>query len=361
MQFPTHYQDILVRIDLINPVLYSKTRNFIDGTVTRLSPYVSRGVISLPMIKDAFLKKYTRYQSEKLIQELAWREYWQRVWEAKGDEIFSDLKKTQEDVETTEIPSAILNAQTGIAAIDQCIKDFYITGYMHNHCRMYVASITCNIGKAHWMNPSRWLYYHLLDGDLASNTLSWQWVAGAFAAKKYYCNQENINRYCYTDQTKTFLDKNYEALPLMERPSELTCATKFNLKTKLPKTAYPVIDEQLPTLIYNAYNLDPMWYQNIKANRILLLEPSHYQKYPVSEKVIDFITSLSSNIKNIQIYTGEFVDLLAYSGKSDIMFKKHPAFVHYKGTAVSYDYLFPQVSGYFNSFFSYWKKCEKHI
>ncbi|MBU6158812.1 MAG: hypothetical protein KGP35_07265 [Bacteroidetes bacterium] len=137
----------------------------------------------------------------------------------------------------------------------------------------------------------------------------------------------------------------------MERPPELICNTKFNLKTKFPKTAYPVIDEQFPTLIYYAYNLDPLWYQNIKANRILLLEPSHYQKNPVSEKVIDFMIRLSANIQNIQIYTGEFEELLTYSGKSDIIFKKHPAFVQYKGTAVSHDYLFPQVSEYFNSFF----------
>ena len=214
MTFPVSYTEIKERIDTINPIAYAKTRNFIDGAVTKLSPYISRGVISLPMIKDAILNKFNRYQAEKLLQELAWREYWQRVWEEKGDEIFVDLKQEQTLVQSKNIPSAILHASTGIDAIDQSIQELYQTGYMHNHCRMYVASITCNIAQCHWLKPSQWMYYHLLDGDPASNSLSWQWVAGTFSSKKYYCNQENINKYCYTHQRNTFLDESYEVLPV---------------------------------------------------------------------------------------------------------------------------------------------------
>jgi deoxyribodipyrimidine photo-lyase len=226
---------------------------------------------------------------------------------------------------------------------------------------MYVASAACNIAKAHWLQPSKWMYYHLLDGDLASNSLSWQWVAGSFSSKKYFCNQENINRYCYTQQTGTFLDRSYDELSVMDKPAALEKTVSFNLSTTLPATAAPIIDEAYPTLIYNAYNLDPQWHQHIKANRILLLEPSHYRKYPVSEKIIEFILALSENIPGIQVYVGEFDELKNYAGTSKIIFKKHPAFMHYKGEAESNNYLFPQVSGYFNSFFSYWKKCEKFI
>ena len=361
MPFSTLYEDILKKIQSINPIAYGKTRNFIDGAVTRLSPYISRGVISLPMIKEAVLKKYNRHQSEKLLQELAWREYWQRVWEAKGEMIFSDLKQTQTDVDTEGIPAAIINANTRIVAIDDSIKTLYETGCMHNHCRMYLASIACNIAKTHWMQPSKWMYYHLLDGDPASNSLSWQWVAGAFSSKKYFCNQENINKYCYTKQTGTFLDKTYDELPIMEKPTILRETVSFNLMTQLPETSVPLIDEAYPTLIYNAFNLDPLWHQHTKANRILLLEPAHYNRYPASEKVLRFIVDLSKNIPGIQIYVGEFDELKQYAGTSRIIFKKHPAFTHYKGEAESNDYLFPQVSGYFSSFFSYWKKCEKFI
>jgi deoxyribodipyrimidine photo-lyase len=361
MKFPVQYQAILAKIDEIHPVSYGKTRNFINGAVTRLSPYISRGVISLPMIKDVVLKKFNRHESEKLLQELAWREYWQRVWECKSDDIFSDLKQPQKDIATHQIPSAIVNATTGIHAVDNSIRSLYETGYMHNHCRMYVASIACNIGKAHWLQPSRWLYYHLLDGDLASNSLSWQWVAGSFSSKKYFCNQENINKYCFTDQHNTFLDKNYDELPLMARPDILCSTENLTLTSELPVTPAPTINKQYPTLIYNPYNLDPLWYKGVKANRILLLEPAHFQKFPVSRQVMDFIVALAANIDEIQIYTGNFEQLSGMTGNSTLVFKQHPAFPHYDGQAVTNEYLFPWVSGYFPSFFAYWKKCEKFL
>lgn len=361
MTFPAKYPYIIEQIDKINPIAYSKTRNYIDGSVTKLSPYISRGVISLPMVKEVILTKYSKHQSEKLLQELAWREYWQRVWEASGDAIFTSLRQPQTAVETNEIPCSIVNASTEIKGIDESIRQLYETGYMHNHCRMYVASVACNVAKAHWLEPSRWLYYHLLDGDLASNSLSWQWVAGSFSAKKYYCNQENIDKYCHTNQRGTFLDTSYDALLHLDIPELLQSRITIDFVTEMPPKIEPTINQQLPTLIYNSYNLDPLWHQDTLANRVLLLEPSHYKKFPVSKKVIDFIVALSTNIPDIQIYTGEFSELQQYTGDRRLIFKKHPAFTHYKGNGESFARMFPEVSGYFNSFFSYWKKCEKYL
>jgi deoxyribodipyrimidine photo-lyase len=361
MPFPTNYSEIIERINHIDPVAYGKTRNYIDGAVTRLSPYISRGVISLPIIKDEILKRYNRYQSEKILQELAWREYWQSVWEAKGNSIFTDLKHIQTDVQSHQIPSAILNVSTGIIAIDQCIQELYNTGYMHNHCRMYIASIICNIAKSHWHYPAQWMYYHLLDGDLASNSLSWQWVAGTFSSKKYYCNQENINKYCHTQQSETFLDHSYEALPSIEIPDSLKSTISLSLETKLPQSSIPIINTKVPTLIYNAYNLDPLWYEGQNVNRVLLLEPSHYTRYPVSEKVLAFIIALGRNIPDLQIFTGNFEALQQHTGSSTIIFKQHPGYRHYQGKMETYDRLFPQINGYFPSFFSYWNQCKKYI
>ena len=199
--FPTNYNSILERVHQINPMEYGKSRNFVDGAVTYLSPYISRGVISVKKVQDSVLEKgYPKASIEKFLHELAWREYFQRVWQAKGETLFGDLKQSQSDVMHQQMIKAIAKAKTGITTIDKLILEFYKTGYMHNHVRMYVASITCNIGKAHWSVPAQWLYYHLLDSDLASNTCSWQWVAGSFSSKKYYCNQENINRYTHSHQ-----------------------------------------------------------------------------------------------------------------------------------------------------------------
>lgn len=69
---------------------------------------------------------------------------------------------------------------------------------MHNHLRMYIAGTITNVSHAHWRVPSLWLYSHLLDGDITSNTCSWQWNAGTFSSKKYLANQENINTYTGT-------------------------------------------------------------------------------------------------------------------------------------------------------------------
>ena len=358
--FTTKIEEVLSRVEEIDPVEYGKTRNFLGGAVSRLSPYISRGVISPKYILDGVLRRgFKFYQYERFAQELAWREYFQNVWLAAGSEIDDDLKQPQEEVENSLMPQALINAATGIEAVDQGVKDLYETGYVHNHVRMYIASIACNIGKSHWRVPAQWMYFYLLDADWASNALSWQWTAGTFSTKKYYANQENVNKYCATDQKDTFLDIAYEDLPELPVPEVLKETENPILKTDLPPKTAVEIDKALPTLVYNFYNLDPFWKSDIKANRILLLEPTHFEKYPVSPETIDFILNLAKNITEIQIYSGEFGELVSEYNLSDIYFKEHPTSAHYKGTEEAREWMFPEIKGYYPSFFGYWRKCEK--
>jgi deoxyribodipyrimidine photo-lyase len=341
---------------------YSQTRNFIDGDVSYLSPYISRGVISVKQVMDIFLDKGYVYQSiEKFIQELAWREYFQRVWQHLEDSMFDDIRHTYTGVKHRNIQQSIVSATTGIESIDTAINKLYKEGYMHNHLRMYTASICCNIGKAYWQLPSQWMYYHLLDGDLASNTCSWQWVAGSFSSKQYFCNQENINKYTYSNQHNTFLDKSYQELPAMDMPAVLKETTTLPFKTILPSRQELIIDDNLPLLIYNSYNLDPLWKKDIPANRVLLLEPSHFKQFPVSEKVIDFIIQLAANIPGLQIFTGEVNEIPGIHKFPAIYSKEHPAFNYYPGKKDERDWLFPEVKGFYNSFFAFWKKCEQQL
>lgn len=365
--FPTDYNSIIERVNQINPVQYGKSRNFIDGAVTYLSPYISRGVISVKQVQDSVLEKgHHAATIEKFFQELAWREYFQRVWQAKRESLFEDIKQAQADVTHRQMTKAIVDAKIGITAIDNKILEFYETGYMHNHVRMYVASIACNISKAHWSAPAQWMYYHLLDGDLASNSCSWQWVAGTFSAKKYYCNQENINRYTHTNQIHTFLDRPVESLSNASVPEALISTDNLNLNTNLPNVPKSSIDVSKPTLIYNSYNLDPCWRKNEDVNRVLLLEPSHFQKFPVSEKVLEFIVNLSRNIPNCQLMIGEVSELKEYYknsalGENGLASKEHPVFDYYPGIKDQRDWIYADVVGYFNSFFSFWKKCVIQI
>ena len=358
--FSTNYKDIIEQVKGVDPMAYGKSRNFIDGAVTKLSPYISRGVISTRQVLQSVLDRgFHPNKIEKFIQELAWRDYWQQVWVDKRNEINNDLRREQPNVQNHQMAESVINAKTGVQAVDDAIREFYETGYLHNHIRMYIASIVCNMGGSHWKVPAQWMYYHLLDGDWASNALSWQWVSGANAGKEYYANQQNVNKYCYTRQKDTFMDVSYEDFDGMKIPTVLVEIVTPTLKTPLPEKKYIDVDPEKASLIYNFYNLDPMWHQEEDVNRILLLEPSVFEKYPISQNSIDFTFGLSKNIPDIQVYVGEFSELIGDYNLGEVIYKEHPL-NEYHGTEEPRDWMF-SVKGYYRSFFAFWKKCAKEL
>ncbi|MFM7218023.1 MAG: FAD-binding domain-containing protein [Bacteroidota bacterium] len=356
------YQELLDRIDKIDPAEYARSRNFLNGAVTRLSPYISRGVIHTRTVYERVMARgYTFQEAEKLIQELAWRDYWQQVWLRYGDGIESDLKSIQTPVKhLKELPISIMEATTGISAVDYGIRELLASGYVHNHLRMYIASLTCNIAQCHWLSPARWMYYHLMDHDWASNALSWQWVAGAFSEKKYYCNQENINLYCGTLQRDSFLDLSYDRLPGLEIPESMKEVASFELQTTIPTFADIRLDPTLPLVIHTSYNLDPTWKEDVACNRVLLLEPSHFSRYPVSDKVLGFLMELAGRIPGIQFFGGEFSDLQSLYGGNEIHFRSHPFNAHFIGISEERPFL-TDVKVVSGSFFKYWKAVKKEL
>ena len=361
MTFDTSFESILERVDQIDPVAYSQNRNYVDGSLSYLSPYISRGVISTKFILNRLKERgFKMMEMGKFVQELAWRDYWQQVWIAKGELINQDLKCEQPEVGNHLMPKSLIDHKTGIETVDKNIELLYQSGYVHNHMRMYISSIVCNIGKSHWKVPAQWMYYYLLDGDWASNALSWQWVAGANANKKYYANQENINNFFYSEQKDTFLDVPYEAFETLLVPEALKETELPEFTTKLPDSVLLNIDPHLPTLIYNYYNLDPKWREDEHVNRVLLLEPELFKQYPVSQNCINFAMSLSKNISGIQYYKGSLESLLNDYGISEITYKEHPLNTNYNGQEDSRDWMF-SVKGYYPSFFAFWKKCKKEI
>ncbi len=362
MSFPTAYDEILQRVEVIEPQKYGRTRNFVDGAITKLSPYISRGVISTRFVMNRLIERgFTIKNSEKLFQELAWRDYWQRIWQHRGNEINRDLKKEQPNVHHQKLPAALDRETTGIQAIDKDIELLKSSGYMHNHMRMYLASVACVFGHAHWSTPAKWMYYYLLDADWASNALSWQWVAGSNSNKVYLMNQENINKYWRFNQYDTYLDRPYDLLPINETPQELVENISWQPKTNLPQSEDLQLNEHLPTLVYNLYNLDPTWHQSKEVNRILLFEPEHFNEFPMADHTIQFMLDLAKNIPQIQIFVGSFSELQNKIGESEILFKEHPTNDHFSGHIEERDWMFPTVTKEYRSFFSYWKACLKSL
>jgi deoxyribodipyrimidine photo-lyase len=358
--FPTSYPQIIQQLGAIDPLQYASTRNYVSGAVTRLSPYISRGVISTRQVLEQVLARgYELKKIEVLVKELCWRDYFQRV--AQEKDIDQDIKQPQAPVLNHAMPLSIVNGTTGITGIDQSIQALYDSGYMHNHCRMYTASVVCNIAGSHWRHPAQWMYYHLLDGDWASNACSWQWVAGANSSKKYYASQENINKYTHTDQHHTFLDKPYDILQQLEVPDVLMPTGTFQPEPLQFTSAALQINDRLPTFLYNYYNLDPLWHEGEAGNRILLIEPDIFNQYPISKKCIEFMLGLSQNIPGIQVYAGSFQALSEQVRESKIYYKEHPFNRHYQGIQEERDWIVPEVKGYYPSFFAFWKKVEKRL
>jgi deoxyribodipyrimidine photo-lyase len=357
VNFPTTLEAVFERIDRFDPERYARSRNFVNGGVSYLSPYLSRGFITVPQVVERLKERgFGIEQAEKFIQELAWREFYTRTWFQKGDQIFEDIRHPQEGVLHSGLPAAVLHSSTGIQALDKHLAGFPETGYLHNHLRMYLAAVTCNVGKYHWSAPASWLYYHLLDGDLASNALSWQWCAGTFSNKLYYANQENINKYAGTNQVGTFLDYSYEDLPLQSAPEVLNESVKPTLEFIPPVTKPLEIDPDVPTYIYTHYTLDPSLHAEEPGNRILVLEPSHFAKHPIAPKVLQFILDLAKNISGIQVYYGEYADLNVRG-----IFRDHPINAHFQGIREEHPTLVPGLVGEFASFFSYWNKLSKKL
>jgi deoxyribodipyrimidine photo-lyase len=197
--FPAGRGAALAALARIAPSRYARSRNFLDGAVTRLSPYLRHGVLSLSEVRDAALARGGREAIEKFVQELGWRDYYRRVWSLLGDRLWDDLEAYKTGYSASayadEMPPDIARGETGAACIDASVEELETTGYVHNHARMWFASYVVHHRRVAWQAGARFYLERLLDGDVASNNLSWQWVASTFAHKPYFFDRANVARY----------------------------------------------------------------------------------------------------------------------------------------------------------------------
>lgn len=207
---------------------YSRNRNHLDGAVSGLSAYIRHGIMVTHDIAEKLAEAYPAEQRARFIQQLAWRDFFHRVHQDAPDLIWQD----REDYKTgfsaqdyaDRLPDDIATGKTGVRLIDQLIAQLLAQGYLHNHARLYLAAYVVHWRRVKWQAGARWFLSHLLDGDIASNNYSWQWVASTFSAKPYIFNLENVARFGAglldtDDPSNRIFDADYLALKLQLFPN----------------------------------------------------------------------------------------------------------------------------------------------
>lgn len=207
------------RIAAVRPAAYARSRNAVDGAVSGLSPYITHGLVSLADVLAGVAARHALPVGHKFVFELGWRAYFRHVWQHRGEDILHSLHDgpLPDTSYSKELPRDIRRGCTGVPVIDEAVRTLYATGMLHNHARMWLASYVVHLRRVHWRCAADWLYGHLLDGDLASNHLSWQWVAGTGSHKPYLFNAENVARYApaHWHSSGSVIDTSYEMLDRM--------------------------------------------------------------------------------------------------------------------------------------------------
>ena len=201
--------EIFIKKDIVN---YSSKRNYdfspIDrNNVSCLSPYISHRLIDEYEISKKVLSKYPYQKVEKYIQEIYWRIYW-KGWLELRPKIWSDFIEDLNIIEEKKNYHQAINGESKIECFNDWVKEIKEYNYLHNHARMWFASIWIFSLNLPWQKGAEFFMRHLFDGDAASNTLSWRWVAGLQTKGKHYLAQTwNINK---------FQTKKYQNLELRE-------------------------------------------------------------------------------------------------------------------------------------------------
>lgn len=178
---------------------YAATRNALQPghpNVSRLSPWIRHGVLTLREVATHIRATTTAAADRaKFFAELGWRQFWILVHRHHGQAIHHDLEPPKVPLGHHPLPDDIAEARTGLACIDAFVRELRETGWLHNHARLWFAAYTVHFRKVRWTEGAAFFYRHLLDGDPASNSLSWQWVASTFSAKPYIFNRANLERH----------------------------------------------------------------------------------------------------------------------------------------------------------------------
>ena len=290
MNFPTTRKNALRKLDdfIENNILgYTKLRNFDFGIQNRkniscLSPYVSHGIISEIEIINKVLKKYLFNKTEKFIQEVLWRIYW-RGWLELRPMVWNDylikLKVLNEEYKANKNYLNAIKGETNIQCFNDWVNELKETNYLHNHARMWFASIWIFTLELPWELGAEFFLKYLYDGDSSSNTLGWRWVAGIQTPGKHYLASEwNI---------KKFTNNRYEKIKLNENAVPIKNNKIYSISKK--DFINPKIDDGKILLIFdNNLSFEFSDFRDKKFKKILIVNSSEDRQISLSENIVKF-------------------------------------------------------------------------
>ncbi len=267
---------------------YSKLRNFDFGPDNRsniscLSPYITHGVINELEVIDKSLKKFSFAKNEKFIQEVLWRIYWKGWLELRPNvwsDYLSELREFREKYKNKQNYLNAIEGKTNIECFDQWINELKDNNYLHNHTRMWFASIWIFTLGLPWQLGAEFFMQHLFDGDAASNTLGWRWVAGIQTKGKHYLASEwNIKK--FTNNRFQNIKLNENAAPKISEKHYSIINQNFNN----PKN----LEEKNLLIFENNLSFEIMEFKKNNFKKIYLISNKNENRsIKLSEKLVKF-------------------------------------------------------------------------
>jgi deoxyribodipyrimidine photo-lyase len=278
---------------------YSKLRNFDFGpekrsNVSCLSPYITHGIINEKEVIEKSLSKFSFSKNEKFIQEVLWRTYW-KGWLELRPNVWSDylieLNKIKEEFKGNQKYLDALKGKTNIECFNAWINELKENNYLHNHTRMWFASIWIFTLELPWQLGAEFFMQHLYDGDAASNTLGWRWVAGVQTQGKHYLASEwNIKK--FTNNRFDNIKLNENAPPIISEKTYSIIKQDFNNPQN--------IEDKNLLIFENNLSFENTDFQTNKFKKIYLISNKNENRsIKLSEKVIKFKSLLIEDQEQI--------------------------------------------------------------
>ncbi|MGQ0443394.1 MAG: FAD-binding domain-containing protein [Methylophilaceae bacterium] len=313
------------RLNSIDIEAYNRNRHFINGAVSRLSPYFRYGCLALKEAADSVHSRFGE-GAQKFVYELAWRDYWRRVWYDIGDGIFSDIEEPKVPLGDKLLPDFIRQGITGLPCMDGFIRDLTHEGYVHNHARMWFAAYVVHWLKIDWREAADWFENYLLDGDKASNHLSWQWVASVFSSKPYYFNKENLARYtgekyCANCKINCPFDQSYEVL------NEQLFAKSVATPARVQRVVAPYREafsshKAVAVLVHDEMLSAAHPLLRKPMAKFFVFDDMLHAKWPL--KRLQFVADCLSELPNVEIWLGDTRAILEERGVGQLITQDTP-------------------------------------